>query len=198
MIYNIVDYDAERVENSIDATECEILICNLFEIKYDDKESLSKKLREIFHFPFFEMRNFLDENDISYATLIMVSRQIDPDFWTKQTIRSIQTRHKNLLNELDSNGNIKSENKIQNKKESKLILKRYFDLIPEENDWDKELSKLIIDVLRNDEKLENLIECTDLNVSTITSISFDLSPNFWNTGSGIKLKMRLANFKSEI
>lgn len=195
MIYNIVDYDMERVENSIDTTECEILLCNLFEIKYDDKELLGKKLREIFNFQFFEIRNFLDENDISYATLIMISRQIDPDFWTKQMIRSIQTRHKNLLNELDSNGNIKSENKIHDKEESKLILKRYFDLIPEENDWDKELSKFIIDTLKNDEKLENLIEYTDLNVSTIISISFDLSPDFWSTGPGMKLKNTIIKYK---
>lgn len=194
MIYDL-DYDYhERIGDDTDHDEYITIVSNVFEVDENDIELISQKLREFFELPVYDARCIIDENGISYAMLISLSRNIDPDYWTIQNVRNIRNKHAKLLAELDQNGEIKSENRVKNKYEFKLILKRYFDLFPEEEDHDKELGKLVVKTLRNDDTIYEIIRCTDINIATLLSISHDLSPEFWTTNSGKSMRQKLLRF----
>ena len=194
MIYDL-DYDYhDRIGDDTDYEEYTTIAFNIFDVEHGNFEELTAKLREFFETPVYEARCIIDQNGISYAMLIALSRNIDPDYWTIHTVRNIKTKHAKLLAELDTNGEIKPENRIQNKHEFKLILKRYFDLFPEEENHDEELGKLVVKTLRNDNTILEIMQFTDINIATLLSISHDLSPNFWITNSGKTMRQKLLKF----
>ena len=194
MIYDL-DYDYhERIGEDTDYSEYFTIACNIFDVDDEDAAVLSSKLREFFEMPVYEARCIIDENGINYAMLITLSRNLDPDYWTIQTVRNIKNKHAKIIAELDSNGEIKPQNRIKNKFEYKLVLKRYFDLFPEEEDHDKELGKMVIKNMRNDDTIYEIMRWTGINISTLLSISHDLSPEFWKTNSGKTMRQKLLKF----
>ncbi len=62
----------------------------------------------------------------------------------------------------------------------KVRLLRYYDLLPEEEDWDEELGIILLKLLRTrSPDMNNVLRLIDTNLETIYRVSFNLTPEKW-------------------
>ena len=62
----------------------------------------------------------------------------------------------------------------------KVRLLRYYDLLPEEEDWDEELGIILLKLLRTkSNEMNNILRLIDTNLETIYRVSFSLTPEKW-------------------
>ena len=62
----------------------------------------------------------------------------------------------------------------------KVRLLRYYDLLPEEEDWDEELGIILLKLLRTKSpEMNDILRLIDTNLETIYRVSFSLTPEKW-------------------
>lgn len=77
--------------------------------------------------------------------------------------------------------------------EAKPLLLRYFDLLPEEDDHDKELGEELLRLFKAEYgEIEEMMMMTQIGYSTLILTSRTLTPEFWTTQNVKLLRIRHA------
>lgn len=189
MIYGIEVNQYDKISENVDVPEAKRILARYFELDLNDDEKIGEKLIGYFKAHFEKIFHLLITTSIGYTTLIMLSRNLNPEFWTSRNVVSIKNRHKILFKTFNNRGEFNFE--LSEAKETKNILLRYFDLLPEEEDHNDELIRELINAIKGDEDFKELLKFTEINPIFLIYVIEDLDPKFFNTGRGKQIKNRI-------
>jgi len=189
MIYGIEVNQYDKISETVDVPEAKRILSQHFKIDLNDDEKIGEKIIEYFKSHFEKILHLLIATGVGYTTLIMLSRNLNPEFWTAQNVVSIKNRHKMLFRIFNNKGELNFE--LSEAVEAKGVLLRYFDLLPEEENHDDDLFREVITAVRGDKSFEELLKFTEINPLFIIYVIEDLDPKFFSTGRGKQIKNRI-------
>jgi hypothetical protein len=144
-LFNLKDTFYSNVANSVDVPEAIPIMLRYFDLLPEDEnrlEELGEVLWDLLYQRQKEVNGALIVMDLNLETLFRVSVSLTPDKWNKQTVRVTLSRFRQIIDH-DGRPTAGSEFRptLVDAVRLKPILLRYFDLLPEELDWDRELLK---------------------------------------------------------
>lgn len=148
MIYEVNKDELREITEAVDLPEAKSMLFNYFDLDHDDQaseEKLGKILSEVMEWKTREIEQLLGVLKINFGIVVLLHQTIDPDYYSKQHVRLIRLRHGSLIK---NHGDVPSLVLSDADDEKRLMLRRYYDLVPDDDQsLDAELSGKLVNLI---------------------------------------------------